>query len=218
MKKIASKISFPIILLILIMNNYVLAIEQPENYSCSPTTITDTQVMFISEEVEYVVDDWWYAWITVTAHYVFKNPTNKTINQTIFLPFLEYVPDETLEIRANGNPILYIEDHSAYIEEFLSELVSKYHDSTSLASFNLSFKANETIIVVATYQGDSEREWGSDNPLAFLTDIHRCKYISKTGGTWNTSLQNASFTFKIKKNLYNSGLEGYNISYEGDSK
>lgn len=153
-------------------------------------------INFFSEEVTYTIYD--KENVEVTAYYVFKNLKNETLEQNIMLPFVDIPKD--LEIRKNGKKISYQENNY-----YLSLNGSHFN---KVASFNLTFQGYETIIVSARYTLSDTISTEKESDYV----RYSCSYLSETGRFWNDSID-ATFTFKIKKDLYyTSDLEDYNVT------
>jgi hypothetical protein len=78
--------------------------------------------------------------------------------------------------------------------------------------FNVEFKENETITLKAIYpERYALPPELFDNPFF---NSKSCTYIAKTGSAWNDTI-NATFTFKINKNMLPIGLSGFDIFDDG---
>ena len=167
---------------------------------------TNTSICFLSENVTYEINDG--HWAEVTAVYVFHNPTNTTIEQTLAIPFDIGLP-RYLQIFANTKEIFNasFSNNQAHNIEFNGETYSAY-------LFAFDFKENQTTHMTVRYDEYYSVPLGIlefENPFF---GSKTCTYLAKTGASWNNTL-NATFTFKINQNMFPIGLDGYNKTYEG---
>jgi hypothetical protein len=171
-----------------------------ESYDMSPVPANsnETGIRFVSEYVEYIIDS--VGEVHVEATYSFEN--TKTTNQkiTIWLPFYNDAPYD-----------LEIHDKYAKINFNIKQQVDNSSIPYSFcAEFNISFYPSQIQNVTATYSDSIEHKSG------VFSDEYQCSYLSESGKYWNNSLDNATFRFKINKDIHTSGLNGYIITQEQD--
>jgi hypothetical protein len=172
------------------------------NYmSGGPVILTNSSIQFLAENVTYEINEMRYA--QVTASYVFYNPTNRTIEQMIALPFRISTPAD-LQINAGNTTIPYSYDKYSSGLEYDGQ-------SYACAYCYLTFRENETITMKAIYSElYSKPAEFFDNPFF---NYKTCTYLAKTGKSWNNTID-AIFTFKINNKMFPIGLNGYVKSYK----
>lgn len=163
-------------------------------------------IIFRSEKVVYTVDREDVA--SVDALYGFQNSLNAPATLNISLPFYHDVPKD-LGLAGNGRTVAFETVDSEYPRD-------PYY---SFARFRLDFLACETVNLRAVYTIDYTvySDWHDPFTLGTgqLSYQHFwCRYIAETGRYWNNSLDSATFQFRIKQDLYGSGLEGFTITRE----
>ncbi len=163
-------------------------------------------IIFWSENVVYTVDNEVEA--GVSALYALSNPNDRPVSANISLPFDSNVPKD-LRLAANGNAVVF---------EAVERDAMRY-EQYAYARFRLDFSACETQNIRAVYSvGYSVySDWSGPFTLGTgkLSLRHSwCRYIAETGRHWNNSLDSAVFQFRIKKDLYGSGLDGFAITHE----
>lgn len=208
MKKIIISI-FGIFLFFVIFSSNTYANPLPAPEYLGSLTAEKADVNFLSEKVTYVIDKENEA--LVTAEYVFKNPNNSSCEQRFLLPFKYELPDE-IKIYVDNNEIDYFEEIS-WMDLNLS--IYEDFDYYDYFSFNISFDAYEEKEIVAEYNERISIADSFDRLLNGETKInYNLEYLAETGAFWNDSI-NATFIFKIKKDFFISGLDGYNVTREG---
>lgn len=172
------------------------------NYgSGAPIVSQNTSIQFISENIIYEINENRYA--QVSASYVFQNPTNKTREQVIALPFKVAIPKE-IQLFA-GSELLPFSYSNVPSLEFDGQ-------SYAYTFSSVTFEENETITVRAVYsEMYSIPSEFFDNPFF---NSKSCTYLAKTGSSWNNTI-NATFTFKIKNNLFPLGFDGFDVTNQG---
>jgi hypothetical protein len=174
--------------------------------SGSPMVKEDTKIQFISEDIIYVING--TCDVVVTANYAFYNPTNEKVNQSILLPFRfldDGLPDNLI-IKKDGLEIPYDYEGGFTIDGWWDE---KF---VMGAMFVLSFESYETITIEVKY---SLALAITPHDGIFL-ETFSCNYLTKTAIAWNNSIEQADFTFKIKKDLSSFILGGFSTSDEAD--
>jgi hypothetical protein len=162
-------------------------------------------VIFRSEKVVYTIDEEQKA--VVSALYVLQNTENASVGLDIALPFDYQVPKD-LVLTAGGLPVA--------LGLFNSTTAIDY----AFVSFRLDFSACETLEVLASY---SIRISAYTEPAAYehvapgtqYTRYYWCRYIAETGRYWQNNLDTAVFQFRIRQELYSSGLKGFNVTRDG---
>jgi hypothetical protein len=162
-------------------------------------------ILFKSEKVVYTIDDENVA--KVKAIYVLQNSANNTTTLNISLPFSYNIPDD-VKLSSNAQPVPFTEsDHD-------SNGSSRY----SFIFFHLDFAPGETQTLTATYSLRYSSYWDMWEPQTVPGKVYYqhfwCSYIAETGRYWYNNLDTAEFQFWIKKDLYGSGLEGFQINEE----
>jgi hypothetical protein len=160
----------------------------------SPVVDRDTKIRFVDETITYTIDDEFKAF--VSACYQFYNPTNDSVGLVIYLPIDGDVSDLTIFVNDAG---VEIDKKENGFSMFTDGEVYNW------ISFNASFPANNITMINATYITYT----GKTN--TFFTSIYETGYISKTGSTWNDTI-NATFSFKINKELYSFGLSDFKMT------
>lgn len=189
---------FLCIFIVLFLSFNVVANPLPVSKYSGSLIPGGASVNFISEEVTYVVNKKNEA--EITALYVLKNPINESCEQSIYLPFRIELPDEIK---------IFIDNKEIKNFERIGR-VDNQDSNYSYILFSINFNELEEKEIIVKYSERNIRtgDWG-------YKYTYNLRYIAETGGYWNNSL-NATFTFKIKKDYYTSGIEGYNITEEGD--
>jgi hypothetical protein len=171
----------------------------------SPSIDDDTELIFFDEKITYIIDEPSVA--NVTAVYYFKNPTNQSILQKLFLSYKHTILN--LSIDANNKSI-----HAQKAEDWLPYYVEGVR--LSWMTFKVTFPEYEITIINATYKTAVGRDYTRNPfPLSLFTKIYQVGYISETGSTWNNPI-NATFIFKINKDLYLLGLDNFDITRDDD--
>ena len=157
-------------------------------------------VLFKSEKVVYTIDNENEA--KVKAVYVLQNSANNNATLNISLPFSYEIPDD-VKLSSNGQSVPFDKsDHTM-------NGTLKY----SLIWFHLDFAACETLTLIATYSLRYSFYWDLWEmqivPGRVYYQHFWCSYIAETGRYWHNNLDTAEFQFRIKKDLYGSGLEGF---------
>ena len=167
-----------------------------DDKSGSPIPLKSNKIHFYQENVTYIIDK--NLDVQVTAHYYFKNIVNETVNITIWLPFTEnHLFDDFLttpgyEYKIKGSYEIW--EHKWYY----------------VAVIDLSFEPYEIKELPAIYTSTNTVESYYD----FTEVKHYCEYLSKTGSLWNNTIDTATFTFKIHKDRYVSGITGFDTYTE----
>ena len=163
-------------------------------------------ILFKSEKVVYTIDTENVA--RVVAVYVLQNSANNITSLNISLPFYYNVPKDIM-LTSNGQPM------PLEVVNLTSFGPSDY----SYARFHLDFAACETLTLNATYSLQYAVYY--DYLFELLTAPGRvynqhfwCSYIAETGKYWHNNLDSAEFQFRIKKDLYGSGLDGFQKTEE----
>jgi len=180
-------------------------IPMPESDGVPAPEDSRLDILFKSEKVVYTIDNEEAA--KVMAVYVLQNSANNTTSLNISLPFYYHVPKD-LMLTSNGHPVPF---EAINLTSFGP---SDYSD----ARFHLEFAGCETLTLNATYSlryaiyGDL---WEMQIvPGRVYYQHFWCSYIAETGRYWHNNLDTAEFQFRIKKDLYGSGLEGFQKTEE----
>ena len=156
----------------------------------------ETDIVFVAENVDCTIDDGVEA--TFSASYQFYNPTNQSRHLRIYLPYDEWISTPTIKV--NQETILAKKEDIGF-SPFSEEDAYKY------MSFNATFPSDQMTWINATYVtaiGLTHRSF---------TNIYDTGYISETGDSWNNKI-NATFTFRINKNLYSFGLSDWTLTQD----
>jgi hypothetical protein len=162
-------------------------------------------VNFTSEKVVYTIDEEEKA--VVDAKYVLQNMANSPVSLNISLPFDSSVPED-LVLFGNGQQMSFRKVNYTYGMDY------------AFVSFQVDFQARQKVVLQAGY---SIRITAYTEPMFFhnappgtqYTRYYWCRYIAETGRFWHNNLDTAQFQFRIRKEFYGSGLEGFNITNEG---
>lgn len=169
----------------------------------TPTINTNekTDIQLISEDISYDIHN--KKSIYFNAEYVLKNPTNKTINQSILFDFYPIVPDGFKRTQVNGEYVSY-------------DRIKTYNPSSgaydySSAIVNVTFNKYESIMLKVIHQLE-----GIEEDSAF-TDVCSILYKCKNGNRWNGSIQYANFSIMLHKKTYDTlEISGFDITEEGN--
>jgi len=175
---------------------YVLSVEEGSN----PVPDTDTPLILVSEEVEFYISDK----VDITGRYTIQNPTNDTINQTIYFPFYKqyyYNLGEFIYGDNSSYSITSVQFNNTYVPYFNSN-----YNGQPAISFELTVLPNSSdniTIIYETYYG--------------ITYNTKCEliYITTTGKAWSGSISHAKFNFNFNNNYLDGdpwGLDNYTIS------
>jgi hypothetical protein len=168
----------------------------------SPTIDTDTDLLFFEEIITYVIDKPVYA--NVTAVYYFKNPTNQSIQQELYLPYKEMIYNLSIHVNKKSIQARKTGTLSYYLEGVLLQWMK----------FEVTFPEYNITRINVTYRTLVGRDYTKNSfPLSLFTNIYQVGYISETGSTWGNPI-NATFIFKIKRDLYLLGLNNFEITWD----
>jgi len=196
-----------VLMVIIVLSPGALAnpIPMPETDGMPAPEDSLCDVLFKSEKVVYTIDNENVA--KVKAVYILQNTANNNTTLNISLPFSYNIPDD-VKLSSNAQPVPFTEsDHD-------SNGTSKY----SFIFFHLDFAPGETQTLTATYSLRYSSYWDMWEMQLIPGKVYYqhfwCSYIAETGRYWHNNLDTAEFQFWIKKDLYGSGLEGFQINEE----
>ena len=175
---------------------YDLSVEEGSN----PVPGNETPLILFSEEVDFYISNRVY----VTGRYTIHNPSNDTINQTVFFPFYKFYHYYNFGEFIYGDECSY----SIFSVRFNNTNIP-YHNSSynnlPAIKFNLAVLPNSRDNITISY----ETYYGINHDT-------ECEliYITTTGKAWNRSISHAKFNF-IFDNKYIDGdphgLDNYTI-------
>jgi len=129
--------------------------------------------------------------IYLKGEYVSKNPTNKTINQSVVFNFSPSIPYDFKRTELNGN---YIDFYAKSGEYYTYKDGTRY----KTAIVNVTFLPYESNIFSVYHNLES-----TEDDSAF-EDVFSLAYINKDGNRWNGSIKYANFTIILDSDLYDT--------------